>query len=176
MKDDIKLYKHGLICGRFQPLHFGHVNLIQRALKECGIVTVCVGSAQDEINERNPFSYFERYQMIRNAFGLPLAYKPKMHIIPIKDINNPPKWAKHVLSSISLHSYSNIPVDMYYAGSESDALLFKEEGIPTQVIDRKNTKYKSGTEIRKMILNNEETWKNFVPEDNWDIVIKIKKY
>lgn len=163
-----EIYKHGLICGRFQPLHIAHIRLIQKALKECRNLTVAIGSAQDEITERNPYTYLERYMMIKNVFLDDMVNKSKLHIVPILDINNPPEWARHVLDNILISSYSNDPIDMYYAGSEYDAYLFKEAGIPTSILER--GLYKSGTEIREMLSKNDLTWKDHTPEVNWSII------
>lgn len=35
-----KPFRHGLVLGKFYPLHAGHSNLIRTALRQCGEVTV----------------------------------------------------------------------------------------------------------------------------------------
>ena len=61
--------KHGLICGRMQPLHQGHFLLIKRALNECDIVTLALGSAQEQRTVKNFFSASERMKMVWNLFS-----------------------------------------------------------------------------------------------------------
>lgn len=164
------MYKHGLICGRWQPLHNGHIKLIQKALKECQHLTIVIGSAQDEINQRNPYTYHQRYLMIKNVFLDDLVYKHRMEIVPKRDINNPPEWACNILGHVLIHSDSNDPVDVYYAGSEYDASLFKEHGIPVEITKRELSNLKSGTEIRDMILRKDNRWKEYTPEVNWSLI------
>lgn len=47
----------GIVLGRFQPLHYGHIHLIKIAIQENEELVVCIGSAQKSaplpINERH---------------------------------------------------------------------------------------------------------------------------
>ncbi len=60
-------YQFGTLVfiGRFQPFHFGHKHVIDEALKVAERVIVLIGSADDSRTQRNPWSYAERYNMIR---------------------------------------------------------------------------------------------------------------
>ena len=56
--------KKGLILGRFQPFHFGHLELIKSIINE-GIETIiCIGSAQYSHTRENPFTVEERRKML----------------------------------------------------------------------------------------------------------------
>lgn len=166
------MYKHGLICGRFQPLHLGHVSLIQKAIQECTHLTIAIGSAQDNIDYRNPYTYPERYSMLKNVF-LENILNNSVSIIPISDINNPPKWARYVLGNVLINSYSNDKVDIYYSGSEHDASLFRDYGITIKISDRSISGFKSATEIRDLISKNDVSWKKYTPEANWDLISRL---
>ena len=56
-----------LIIGRFQPFHDGHYALIQTLLDEGKDVVVAVRDTP--FNKDNPYSVFERRQMIHHALG-----------------------------------------------------------------------------------------------------------
>lgn len=45
--------KTGVILARFQPIHNGHLQLIQKAVEENDKVLVIIGSI-DKLNARNP--------------------------------------------------------------------------------------------------------------------------
>lgn len=165
--------KHGLICGRFQPLHHGHISLIKMAMRECDLLTIAVGSAQDTIDERNPFTYALRSRMIRNIFKEEII-SGKIHVVPVKDINNPPLWVDRVLTVLKVYSYTPQKVDIYFAGTPDDAALFGAKGIYTILLPREQSFCKSGTEIRELVKLGDENWKKHVPEENWDIVDPFK--
>ena len=52
--------KKGLILGRFQPFHYGHLNLIKKIVEMSIKPLICVGSAQYSHTPKNPFSIDER--------------------------------------------------------------------------------------------------------------------
>ena len=62
-------YNSGLIVGRFQFFHNGHKSILDKALKECEIVIVCIGSVEEKRNYRNPFNYKERKKFILAAYS-----------------------------------------------------------------------------------------------------------
>ena len=85
-----------IVLGRFQPLHKGHVALIEWAYeqKENSCLRIVVGSSNRIQSPENPWSLEERIEMIK-------LWKNEEHpeweieIIGIPDINDPPKWVEH---------------------------------------------------------------------------------
>jgi bifunctional NMN adenylyltransferase/nudix hydrolase len=55
--------------GRFQPLHNGHVDVIQRALAIADKVVLLIGSANTARSPYNPFTYEERCEMIKASIA-----------------------------------------------------------------------------------------------------------
>ena len=53
-------YVAGLAVMRAQPLHIGHIKLINRMLDECKKVIILLGSVQEQGTERNPYPYVLR--------------------------------------------------------------------------------------------------------------------
>ncbi|RZK44834.1 MAG: NUDIX domain-containing protein [Hymenobacter sp.] len=62
------MYDLLVFIGRFQPLHRGHQEVIERARKLSKNVLVLVGSAGVARSARNPFTWKERRQMINNIY------------------------------------------------------------------------------------------------------------
>lgn len=78
--------KYGVILARFQPVHQGHMALINKACSENDKVILLVGSA-DKFNERNPIPLNFRIQMLEEAlfeYGL----SEKCIIKPFNDLTN----------------------------------------------------------------------------------------
>ncbi len=60
-------YDYAVFIGRFQPLHNGHLENINNALKIANKVLILVGSAYAARNIRNPFTFDERRKMILDS-------------------------------------------------------------------------------------------------------------
>ena len=56
--------KRGLVLGRFQPFHFGHLELIKEMVRGEIEPLICIGSAQHSHTDENPFTAEERKEMI----------------------------------------------------------------------------------------------------------------
>ena len=69
---------YSLFIGRFQPLHKGHIKLIQKVLDEKK--PVCVALRDTLISEDNPFTVEQRKEMFNKEFG------DKVKVIVIPDI------------------------------------------------------------------------------------------
>ena len=67
--------KIGVILARLQPIHNGHLALIEKACKENEVVYVFIGSA-DKFNQRNPLPISLRRQLAEEAIK-PLQGKYK---------------------------------------------------------------------------------------------------
>lgn len=74
----MKKGKYSLFIGRFQPLHSGHIALIQSVLNEKKNVLIAIRDT--EISKDNPYSYLERKKMFEIAFG------DNVKVIKIPDI------------------------------------------------------------------------------------------
>lgn len=109
-------YRHGLAVMRAQPLHIGHEKVIRDMLAKCGKVTIILGSIQEQGTARNPFSYTERKQMIKNVFDAETESK-RLRVIGLFDINNPTEWGKFVLDFLKEAFPDLEKPDVYFAGS-----------------------------------------------------------
>lgn len=69
-----KKYDLLVLIGRFQPIHNGHISLIEKAYELAEHVLVIVGSANIPRDIENPFTAIERSIMVRSCFeGTPIG-------------------------------------------------------------------------------------------------------
>lgn len=88
--------KHvGVLIGRFQPLHLGHLHTIERAIDEVDELVIVIGSAKTARNLRNPFIAVERREMIESA--LTPSKRSKVRFEFVRDyFYNTPAWVAEV--------------------------------------------------------------------------------
>lgn len=144
-----------LVVGRFQPLHKGHVALVQRALEDCQEVVVGIGSAAAKTSLRNPFSAAERRQMIAATFPQEVA-AGRLAILDVPDIHNPPKWVAHVLSITG-------PVDRVFGNDDDTLALFEMANLPVArpgLVERERCE---GNRIRIQLAEDDAAWRKCVP-------------
>lgn len=58
------MYDIGIYMGRFQPFHRGHEECIRKGLEEAKELIIVIGSVDQPVTFKNPFSYEQRYRMI----------------------------------------------------------------------------------------------------------------
>lgn len=93
-----KKYKYSIVIGRFQPLHNGHIELINHARSIAESTIIIVGSANKPITPKNPFSAIDRRHMISKS----LADYHDIHIIAVNDyMYNDEKWISQVNKAVS---------------------------------------------------------------------------
>ncbi|MDH4448339.1 MAG: bifunctional nicotinamide-nucleotide adenylyltransferase/Nudix hydroxylase [Acidovorax sp.] len=93
------MYDTAIYIGRFQPVHSGHVALLQRALASAAQVIVVVGSAWQARSPKNPFTWQEREAMLRAA--LPGADSMRLQVLPVRDYYNEAVWVKAVRAGVA---------------------------------------------------------------------------
>jgi nicotinamide-nucleotide adenylyltransferase len=155
----------GLLIGRFQPFHNGHIYVVREVLKDVREIILGIGSAQKSHSLENPFTAGERLMMISKSLaenGIDRHY----YIIPIPDVDNNSLWVSHVQSLTP-------PFDRVYSGNTLVKRLFGEVGIPVETPPMYNRKEFSGTEIRRRILAG-EPWKDLVPEGVVSVIEEVR--
>lgn len=161
-------YNHGLAIMRLQPLHFGHIELINRMLGECNNVTVAIGSAQESRTYGNPFTYNERLKM-----STAYPWKRKILVMPIRDIFNLGAWGEYALREVERKIKNK--VNVYYCGTFEDGQCFAGK-VPKIIVHDRNvgsSKGLSASKIRQLILSGDSEWMQFVPAMNHGIIKKV---
>src|SRR5690349_910079 len=88
-----------VLVGRFQPLHEAHLALLTRALAIASRCVVVIGSAFQARTPRNPFTWKERAEMIRQA--LPAADRERVIIVPMRDYYDEARWIASVREAVA---------------------------------------------------------------------------
>ena len=145
----------GLIVGRFQPPHNGHLEIIKKILGEIEELIIVVGSAQYGFDRRNPFTAGERLQMLRAMLDEAKVNPQKYWLIPISDIGNNALWATHVTTLCPLFS-------IVFSNNHLVQRLFKERGFDVRGVPMVKRDEYSSTLIRKQ-LKDKGSWKELVP-------------
>ncbi len=123
----------GLIIGRFQPPHLGHLKIIQSVLKECDELVIVIAAAQSSFSVKNPFTAGERLLMMRTMLENNNIDLRKVWLIPAQDVYDNDIWVHHILRLIP-------PVDKIYGNNPFIKLLWQRFGyemISTEMFDRK---------------------------------------
>lgn len=93
------MYDTAIYIGRFQPVHQGHVALLRHALAQARQVAVVLGSAWQARSAKNPFSWQERAEMLRQA--LPAADHARVQFVPVRDYYNEARWVANVRQEVA---------------------------------------------------------------------------
>jgi len=162
--------QRALIIGRFQPLHLGHIKVIEEVAKEYSEVIIGIGSSQESHTKKNPFTAGERLAMIKNSldslknnnnFNNNFNYL----IIPIPDVNNNSIWVSHLCSLVP-------KFDVVYSRNKLVKQLFKEAGFDVREQKDYDSSMYSSTEVRRRIIERKK-WKHLVPKEVVEIVNNI---
>lgn len=170
---------------RIQPLHYGHALLFNHMIGNFQNVIVGIGSVNAPRDFRNPFSYEDRKQMIRNIYG------GRIKIIQLEDIGteqHTDQWCDYVLDRVEALKLPK--PNVYVTGSNADAEWYKgrfphvreftldepfvpanpdDEDKAIHIINRYKNTIPSATEIRTLICNR-GTWKQWVPSINHRLI------
>jgi nicotinamide-nucleotide adenylyltransferase len=163
--------KTGLVIMRAQPLHFGHIRLIEEALDKCEHVFIVLGSTQEQGTDKNPFSFGDRKNMIKRYFTKSGEW-PRITVHGLVDIFSL-RWPSYVLENLE-ESYNPEITDLF-GGSQYDCDWFKDfPKIRKHIVDRTAADYPfiSATMLREMLTYRDPKWMNFIPECNWFAVAK----
>ncbi len=153
----------GFLIGRFQPFHLGHLEAIKFALSNVEHLHVGIGSSNKSHEERNPFTADERKEMILSSIDDAITKRISLHYIP--DVDDHSKWT-HLVDEI-------IPeYDVVFSNDDFTHELYGKRGKPIISVDLKSRSNLSGTNIRNLILT-DQNWKEFVPSGTRDVLSQI---
>jgi cytidyltransferase-like protein len=166
--------KIGVIHGRFQPLHIGHMEYLLAGRARCDLLVVGITNpdpwqvklettnAQRSEPAANPCTYYERYLMVEGALldsGVPHG---AFRIVPFP--HSFPERLQHYAPTAAEYY-----VTIYDQWGEAKLLRFHELGLRTHVLWRRTSTVTSGSAIRRLIAA-DEPWVNLVPAATAQVV------
>jgi cytidyltransferase-like protein len=159
--------KRGMIHGRFQPFHNGHLEYMRGAAERSDELWVGITNpdparilpeASDparHLPESNPYTYDERLLMVKAAAG-DLALDPeRVHVIPFP-VNEPDLWSAYVPEGITQY----LRLFSAWGGEKQERLL--AAGYEVVILDEGAEKQLSGSEVRAAMRSGAE-WEPLVP-------------
>lgn len=147
----------GLMTGRFQPFHNGHLALARQILEECDELVIVIGSAQFNFIDKDPFTAGERTLMIHEALKEAKVNLSKCYVIPVANDENNARWIAYLRSMAP-------SFDVLYSGNDFVKHLALSQDRSVAVKSPKFAKKKeyNGTNIRRLMLAGSR-WKQLVP-------------
>ncbi len=154
---------NGLLIGRFQPFHLGHLDALKFALSKVEKLWIGIGSSNKPNQKQNPFSADERKQMILSSIDNSISDRIQIFYIP--DLENHEKWIKNIDTIVP-------KFDVIFSNDELTQFLYSEHGIKVISVPFTNRDILSGTNIRDKINSNQK-WGNLVPEGTKKILQEL---
>jgi nicotinamide-nucleotide adenylyltransferase len=159
--------RRGMIHGRFQPFHRGHLEYLRGAAERCEELFVGITNpdptrvrreASDPVRhlpESNPWTYAERLLMVKAATA-DLGLDPgRVHVIPFP-VNEPELWSVYVPEGLTQY----LRLFSEWGGTKLERM--REAGYDVVVLDEGAEKEISGADVREALREGGD-WEALVP-------------
>ena len=145
---------NGLLIGRFQPFHLGHLAALQFAIPKVDKLWLGLGSSNKPIEKNNPFSIEERKKMILSSIDD--SIQNKISIFPIPDLDNHVRWIQNIDTIVPDYEiiFSNDPMTEH---------LYSKRNVQVIAIPFLKRDQLSGTRLRDLIKSDQK-WDDLGPE------------
>lgn len=152
---------NGLLIGRFQPFHLGHLEALRFALSKVDKLWIGLGSSNKPIEKNNPFTAEERKEMILSSIDDSMKENISIYFIP--DVDNHVKWIEKIDTIVP-------KFDIIFSNDELTKHLYSKRTTQVVSIPFLNRNELSGTNIRDLIISDQK-WENLVPEGTKNFLI-----
>jgi len=156
-------FKYGIVVGRFQHIHIGHEKLIDIGLNICNKLLVFITVSDKGENEKNPYTYEYRKSLLEIIYNDEIK-NGKMIIAPMNDVTIlDTSWGEEVLNEAKT-ILGEYPSCIIYGKDKNILKCFPKEMVDnlTEVVVDRNSLKISATEMRKLLLeNNEKEWQKY---------------
>lgn len=154
---------NGLLIGRFQPFHLGHLDALHFALSKVDKLWVGLGSSNKPTQKNNPFSAEERKKMILDSIDD--SSKKRIEIYFIPDLENHIKWIELIDTIVP-------KFDIVFTNDELTQHLYSKRNVQVLSIPFTKRDVLSGTNIRDLITSDQK-WESLVPEGTKNFLSSI---
>jgi nicotinamide-nucleotide adenylyltransferase len=154
---------NGLLIGRFQPFHLGHLEALRFALSKVDKLWVGLGSSNLFPQKNNPFSAEQRKEMILSSIDDSIKEKILLYFIP--DLDNHIKWIEKIDTIVP-------KFDIIFSNDELTKHLYSKRLVKVISIPFLKRDKLSGTNIRDLIISDQK-WDDLVPNGTKNFLEKI---
>ena len=144
----------GLLIGRFQPFHLGHLEALRFALSKVDRLWLGLGSSNKPLEKDNPFSPEERKEMILSSIDESMKERISIYLIP--DLDNHLKWIEKIDTIVP-------KFEIIFSNDKLTQHLYSKRSITVLSVPFLNRDKLSGTNIRNLIKSDQK-WDDLVPE------------
>ena len=152
---------NGLLIGRFQPFHLGHLEALRFALSKVDRLWIGLGSSNKPTEKNNPFSAEERREMILSSINDSMKKRISIYFIP--DLDNHVKWIEKIDTIVP-------KFDIVFSNDELTNHLYSKRTVKVVPIPFLKRNELSGTNIRDLIISDQK-WDHLVPEGTKNFLI-----
>ena len=156
-------YETGLLIGRFQPFHLGHLHAVRYALDDVERLLLGIGSSNRSREPANPFTAAERRAMILDS--LDAEARKRVEVCEVPDVQNHIRWMGMIRDTLP-------PFDVIFTNDELTSRLYRREGVPVCDIPFLNRPSLSGTAVRDRISAG-RPWGEMVPAGTARVMRRI---
>ena len=153
----------GLLIGRFQPFHLGHLDAVLFGLARTENLFICIGSSNKSNERKNPFSAEERREMI--TLSIEPSITDRIKIFDIPDVGDHEKWTFEIDKIVPKY-------DVIFTNDEFTKTLFEKRKISVISVVLKDREKFSGTNIRNLITY-DRNWRDLVPQGTRNVLDNI---
>ena len=154
---------NGLLIGRFQPFHLGHLEAFRFALSQVDKLWIGIGSSNKPMQKNNPFTADERKEMILSSIDDSISNRIQVFYIP--DFDNHEQWIESIDSIVPTF-------DVVFTNDNLTQHLYSKRGKKIISVPFKERDILSGTNIRDKIKSDQK-WDELVPEGTKNFLQKI---
>jgi cytidyltransferase-like protein len=170
--------RFGMIHGRFQPFHLGHLEYMKAALERCETLIVAITNPdpsairEEELarhrhtEQANPYTFFQRLMMVRETLLDEGVNLKRVMIVPFP-INFPERWHYYLPAKVLQF------IRVFSPWEEEKANRFREMGFPVEVLHPGSAKTIEGREVRRL-LQQGGAWRALVPPGVARVVERIQ--
>ena len=152
---------NGLLIGRFQPFHLGHLEALRFALSKVDKLWIGLGSSNKPPQKNNPFSANQRKEMILSSLDESMKKKISIYFIP--DLDNHVRWIEKIDTIVP-------KFDIIFSNDELTQHLYSKRSTKVISIPFLKREQLSGTHVRDLIISDQK-WNDLVPKGTKDFLI-----
>lgn len=161
----------GCVTGRFQPVHGQHLELFEIVLARCQHLIIAVtnpdaaarhpeaASAHRHTQAANPFTYFERAQLLQAALierGIERGLALRATIVPF-DLTRPAQWPHYV--PLSAQQF----VRVFDKWGREKAARLAQAGYGVTLLDGDAAHRQSAADMRASMVGGDDRWRGLAP-------------